>query len=397
MNSWILAAVLTVPAAPPEFSVSTQRNDLLTGRLTAISWKAGAELLTADGPKIAQGLIGIQRTRTRLPDFPHGPHLITAAGDRMAGILRGGDTKTLEFQPHHSAERWSVPLDTVAAVWLIAPPADTPLHPTKYSWLTGTPARDAIRYRNGDILRGTISGFSDNRVKFKPDDGPTRDIEFRDLAAIGFNPRFAKARKPQETYAQLVLENGSRLVVTDITLKEGELIVQPLCGSRMAIPLAQLVSLTVLQGPATYLADLKLRKAESRGFLGIAWPWAANQNVRGQPLRLMLGKEIYTFDLGIGTHPLTELTYDLAGQFQRFEAYVGLDPVSGPRGRAKVQILRDGKTVELPELADLTAGPAVFVQLDVRDVKELTLRIDYGPAGDVQADVNWGAARVIAK
>jgi hypothetical protein len=91
------------------------------------------------------------------------------------------------------------------------------------------------------------------------------------------------------------------------------------------------------------------------------------------------------------------LTYDLAGQYQRLEAFVGIDPVSGPRGRAKVHIQLDGKTAELPELAELTAGPAVFVQLDVRAVKELTIRVEFGPAGDVHADVNWGAARLIAK
>ncbi len=397
MTSWIFAATLALTASPPEFTVHTQGNAPLTGRLTALSLAAGVQLLTTEGPKLVRGLVGLQRSPTVLPALPQGPQLISAAGDRIAGTLRGGDAKTLRFRPHHNEETWSVPLDTVVAVWLVAPPSDTPLHPANYSWLTGTPPRDAIRYRNGDTLRGTISGFTDRSVKFKPDDGPTREVEFRDLAAIGFNPRFTKVRKPQAPYARLVLENGTRLAVVDVALQDHELVAKSLLGPLTTFPLANLVSLTVLQGPATYLAELKPKKATTQGFLGVRWPWMADQNVRGQPLRLMLGKEIHTFDHGIGTHPLTVLTYDLAGQYQRFEAFVGIDPVSGPRGRAKVHIQLDGTTAELPELAELTAGPAVFVQLDVRTVKELTIRVEYGPNGDVHADVNWGAARLIAK
>jgi hypothetical protein len=31
----------------------------------------------------------------------------------------------------------------------------------------------------------------------------------------------------------------------------------------------------------------------------------------------------------------------------------------------------------------------------VAGTKELTLMVDFGPAGDVQADVNWGMARLV--
>ena len=56
----------------------------------------------------------------------------------------------------------------------------------------------------------------------------------------------------------------------------------------------------------------------------------------------------------------------------------------------------DGKEVSLPDLKSLAAGSAVRVMVDVRDAKELTLVVDFGPTGDVQADVNWGEARFIA-
>ena len=74
---------------------------------------------------------------------------------------------------------------------------------------------------------------------------------------------------------------------------------------------------------------------------------------------------------------------------------VGLDPTTGRHGRADVRVLLDGKEVGRPELRSLAAGLAVPLRLDVAGVKELTLVIDFGPTGDVQADVNWGDARVI--
>jgi hypothetical protein len=102
-----------------------------------------------------------------------------------------------------------------------------------------------------------------------------------------------------------------------------------------------------------------------------------------------------TFDKGLGTHPKTVLTYDLAGKYSRFESHIGLDAATGKRGRADVRIKLGGKEVDLPDLKTLTAGQAVFVRVNVRGAKELTLIVDFGPTGDVQADVNWGEARLV--
>src|SRR5262249_22108073 len=164
-------------------------------------------------------------------------------------------------------------------------------------------------------------------------------------------------------------------------------------GAEIEVPLAKLVSLDVLQGPATYLSELKPKKAETVGFLGEGWPWLADRSVRGSSLRLLTKDGASTFDFGVGTHPKTVLTYDLAGKYTRFESFVGLDAATGKRGRADVRIKLDGKEIDLPELKTLAAGPAVFVRVDVRGAKELTLVVDFGPTGDVQADVNWADAR----
>ena len=166
-------------------------------------------------------------------------------------------------------------------------------------------------------------------------------------------------------------------------------------GGAVEIPLAELLSLDVLQGKAVYLSDLKPKRAEQAGFLGPAWPWAADRDARGGPLRLLTPAGESTFDKGLGTHPRTTLSYDLGGKFRRFEALVGLDPATGRHGRADVRVRLDGKGQDLPALRSLAAGVAVPLRIDVTGAKELALAIDFGPAGDVQADVNWGDARLV--
>ncbi|QJW99760.1 NPCBM/NEW2 domain-containing protein [Frigoriglobus tundricola] len=391
----VAAVLVSAPPALPAFTATGTGDEVPIGTIAAVSLSDGARIDTPNGPKDVRGLVSLRRTERPVPPLPGGAQLITASGDRIPGAVSGGDAKVIQFRPALADEDWAIALDTVAAVWLGSAPADTPSDPAKYPWLTGSPPRDVLLYRNGDAVRGALGGFTESGVKFTPDGGAAREVSLTDLAAVGFNPRFARARKPKGPYAHLVLTDGTRLDATELGLKDDALVAKMACGPLVAVPLSKVVALDVMQGPAVALSDLKPKKAEASGFLGDGWPWAADRTVRGRPLRLFTSAGETTADKGLGTHPKTVLTYDLGGKFTRFEALVGLDAATGKRGRASVRILLDGKEVDLPDLKALTAGPAVGVWADVRGAKELTLVVDFGPTGDVQADVNWGYARLI--
>jgi len=393
----VAAILISAPPARPTFTAVGTGDEGPTGTVAALSLSAGAQIDTPNGTKDVSGLVSLRRTDKPVPPLPGGAQLITAGGDRIPGSVSGGDAKVIQFRPALADEDWSIALDTVAAVWLGPAPADTPSDPAKYTWLTGNPPRDVLLYRNGDAVRGALGGFTETGVKFTPDGGAAREVALADLAAVGFNPRFARARKPKGPYAHLALTDGTRLDATELGIKDEALVAKMVCGPLVAVPLSKVVALDVMHGPAVALSDLKPKKAETAGFLGTGWPWAADRTVRGRPLRLLTADGETTADTGLGTHPKTVLTYDLGGKFARFEALVGLDAVTGKRGRASVRILLDGKEVPLPDLRALTAGPAVGVKVNVRGAKELTLVVDFGPTGDVQADVNWGNARLITE
>lgn len=392
----LAALAAAAPADPAAFAAVGAADESAVGTLTKLTADGSAEIATPEGKAAVRDLVTLRRAAVPLPPFPRGPVLITTTGDRIPGRLLGGDDQSLRFRPRFADAVWDVPLSAAAVLWLVKPPADTPPDPARYSWLPESRNRDILRFPNGDTASGTLDGFGpDSALRFKPDVGPARVIPLAEVSAVAFNPTLARSRKPKGSYARLVLRDGTRLAATGATADAETLKGKALFGPAVEIPVAEVVSLDVLRGKATYLVELKPKKVEQAGFLGTVWPWAANRTVRGTPLRLLTPAGEGTFDRGLGTHPRTLLSYDLGGKYRRFEALVGLDAASGRFGRAVVRILVDGKEQPLPQLLKLAAGPAVPVRIDVAGARELTLVVDFGPAGDVQADVDWADARFV--
>lgn len=401
----LLLALAPAPADAP-FAAAGAGDDRPAGKLVGLAPDLTATLATPKGQVEVADVISLRRVGRALPPFPTGPHLVTAAGDRVAGEVRGGNAQSLRFHPAAAGpgadDAWAVPLSAVAAVWLTDTPADTPPDPANYPWAEGNKNRDLLRSRTGDTTRGVLLGLGaeDGRptVRFRPDGGDPRTVPAGDVAAVAFNPLLAKTRRPKGPFVRVALADGSRLSLSNPSVAAGLLRGETLFGRKAEFPLAAVVALDVWQGKAAYLSDLKPAKAEQRGFVGAGWPWAADRTVHGTPLRLpppAAAADDSTFEKGLGTHPRTVLTYDLGGRYSRFEALVGLDPEFGDRGRAVVRVLVDGKEQDVPKLKALAAGPPVPVRVPLGGAKELRLEVDFGPTGGVRAAVNWADARLV--
>lgn len=388
--------VAAQPPTPPRFVAHTTDPTPVHGRLAAVGTGWPVTFAGPDRTVPAGNLVSLRREDRPLPPWPREPMIVLANGDRVRGEVTGGDTRVVRFvrtsRDDAEPKPWAVPLTALAAVWVTPPPADTPPSPTAYPWAATPRRRDAVLLRNGDVLRGTVEGFAADppavRVKAAGEPSAT-SLPLSGVSAIAFDPALSRVRKPKGAFARLVTVDGSRLSLATATADANTLEGTTTFGTKVELPLADVVALDVLLGKATYLSDLKPRKATAEGFNGLAWSWAADRTVKGNPLRL--GPQ--TFDKGLGTHPRTTLVYDLGGKYRRFEAVVGLDPVTGRRGAAEVRVLVDGRAAFS---AALTAGADPKpVAVDVSKTKELTLVVDYGPGGDVQDDVNWGDARLI--
>jgi hypothetical protein len=345
-------------------------------------------------------LLSLARADRPRPPFPTGPQLLLANGDRIPAKVTGADDLAVKITPapFEKEVSWRVPLSYIRVLWVDAPPGDTLADPARYAWLDPNRKKDVVLLRNGDVQTGDIERFTEGgqALRWKPAGKGSENIELTRLAAVAFNPTLVTSRKPKGPFARLVTASGARISLTAAESDGDRLAATTAFGARIALPLAEMIALDVMQGQAVYLSDLKPKRETNEGYGSLTWPALADRSVKGNPLRLLtkLGDE--TFDKGLGTHPKTTLVYDLGGKYRRFEALVGFDAASGRRGAVDVRVLVDGKEQPIAGLPKLAAvGGPVAVSFDVTKARELTLVVDFGPAGDVQADVNWADARLV--
>jgi hypothetical protein len=358
---------------------------------------------TANEPSLeipAGELVSLRQAALPRPGSPGEPMLMLHNGDRWPGSLAGGKGLALEWNlalGGGKQVKLPVALPAVKAIWF-TPPPDADDDAASFRWFDPARKQDGLLLRNGDVLKGTLTetAADGQSLRFQSaGEAEAKVFLIEQLSAVAFDPSLGRARVPKGLYAKAVLQNGARLTVVSITSDGKDWQGKAATGGEFVLPLAEVASLDVMQGKAAYLADLAPKAAKVEPFNMLAWNWQANRSVKGKPLRLTtpLGEECY--DRGLGTHPKTTLEFDLAGKYRRFEAVVGLDARTGKKGRAAVSVSVDGKPQAVAGLADLKAGLAVPVRIDVAKARTLVLVIDFGPGGDVQDDVNWGDARLV--
>jgi hypothetical protein len=371
------------------------------GTLARLAPDFAVTLVQPDGSIPAGELLALRRAELPQPGLPATAHVRLANGDviRVKDVTADGDSGITVSARLGSGkpQTFGIPLSALSVVWFTDPPADTPPDPAVYSWFDATKKQDALLLKNGDVVRGSVdklTGDDTGVIRFKQagEKSPT-SYPRSAVAALAFDPSLGRVRKPKGAYARVTTSDGSRVTASAVSADGKLLEATSLTGAKFALPLADVLAVDVLGGKATYLSDLKPKAVKEEGFGSVAWPWAADRSVKGNPLRLRtpLGEEV--FGKGLGVHPKTTLTYDLGGKYRRFEATVGLDAATGQRGAADVTILVDGKPTKLDGLT--FAGGVKPLSVDVSKAKELVLVVDFGTGGDVQDDVNLADARLV--
>ena len=161
-------------------------------------------------------------------------------------------------------------------------------------------------------------------------------------------------------------------------------------GLEVDVPLADVRRLKLRSDRVQFVSDLKPANQRVEGVLHAPWPIRADQNVLGNPLSIGGRK----FERGVGVHSRTELTYGIAGDFERFAATIGIDDAVRPLGSVVMQVKGDGRTLFD---SGLIAGndPPRDVLVDVAGVQSLTLLVDYGEGLDASDHADWGDARLL--
>jgi hypothetical protein len=393
----LLSLVVTIPPAS-QFVARQAAGPPITGAIDRINADLSVAFEGEAAAKIAAGeLISLRRKGRVLPPPPAGPHVVFANGDRLAGEVVAIENDKVRLKAKlgrdmtaANVQEMALPLSALAVIWFQAPPDDADEAVTRFAGERRR--RDVVLAKNGDTRSGTLREMKSTAGPLVlTEDGKEVRLDPAQLVAIAMNTELARTLRPRDAYARLTLANGGRLGVLAPESNLFDLSAKTLFGESLKVPLDQLVSLDVRQGKAVYLSDLKPKAYEHRPYLGVRWPYAMDHEVSGGAIRLGGGY----YDKGVGLHSESKLTFALDGRYRRFEALVGLDNRTGRGGRAIVRVLVDGaaKPIGEPELT--SASPPRLIEIDVTNARELTLAVDFGPAGDVGDHVDWAEARLV--
>src|SRR5207253_11457999 len=115
--------------------------------------------------------------------------------------------------------------------------------------------RDLVLLTNGDRIEGLVESWDETAKELKVHGQP--NIAPSKLAAIAFSTELDDSERMTKPYMKVVVAQGSRLSLTDVACDGNRLTGKTLFGVEVRIPIEEVVELTLLQGPAVYLSDLK--------------------------------------------------------------------------------------------------------------------------------------------
>jgi hypothetical protein len=381
--------------ASSPFILETGDREIVTGSLVALTEDWSVRLAGKDEASAAgKDVVALRRVGAVVPPIPVRNCVLLADGDAIPTTAIRYDGERFELAPQLGETKGLIVSPSqLTLVWLAVPDDQRRPDHLRRALAAGQRTRDRVLFRNGDSLEGTLTGMDAKTVRFEADKRKL-ELQLGKIAVIAMNTELTSRRKPKGPYARLVLSNGARFSLTSATV-DGEALSGKLSsGSRIRVKVRDIVTLSIVQGRAAYLSELKPSKIEQTPYLDATFPPVLDASAKGRDLRV--GGSSY--DKGLGMHGACRMTYELDRAYERFESLVGMDDATGREGRARLQVLVDGKAQKLELEGDLThrKGP-LPVRLNVSGAKTLTLVVDFGEHGDVQADVNWANARLIKK
>jgi hypothetical protein len=256
--------------------------------------------------------------------------------------------------------------------------------------------KDIVELKNRDQIMGTFVGWSKNNkgVLFLVD-GKEINLDVDRIARIRMNPELGARRPPTSAYYHMILQDGSRINLSEWTVQQNRLNGKMLFKTPIEIPFSEVIKIQTFQGKATYLSDLIPSSYEYTPYLEETYPWRADRNVLKHPLRLSGDFGISNYDKGLGLHSQSKLVYQLKREYGQLLGLAGLDAIDGKKGSAALKISRDGKPVLFEKRETLILEEkTTSLQIDLRDVKELSIEVLWGKGGFIGDVVNLADIRL---
>lgn len=161
-------------------------------------------------------------------------------------------------------------------------------------------------------------------------------------------------------------------------------------NSSVALDLSAIAAIRITSERVVYAEDLKLTAQKTTGILHRPWPPRFGENAAGGPI--VLGGK--TFERGLGVHSRTEIGLALDGVFDTFVATIGIDDSVRPRGSVVFRVTGDGR--DLYDSGTVTGKhDPIDIRVDVSNVQEVRLIVDFGDGLDLADHADWANARFL--
>jgi hypothetical protein len=284
----------------------------------------------------------------------------------------------------------NVPPDTLPApesgqrydIAYFAARGDNPPDVDSGATLTRVTRRGAYIYNelfDGDNLEGTLSPWAN-------------------LQGIVRAPQTHRAA--EELIGLFTLRDGSMLHGIIRAWGEGSVRIRHRVLDReFTLEESNILSVTMMNGRYIYLSDMEFgAPPEERPYYlpddfdyeTYMFRVRRDRAQGGGPIRI--GGRVYP--KGLGVHSISRLHFDLNRGYTRFMADIGLDDSAGELGSVEFKVYADGELVYESGVVRRTSGVR-SIDIDVLNVRRLTLVVTAADNADIQDRANWANAKVV--
>jgi hypothetical protein len=255
-----------------------------------------------------------------------------------------------------------------------------------------------------DYVEGVVGDVSADKIDFKLDGETTRAD--RTLAAGLFYFR-RDTNAPADPPCVLRGKSGLKAAIAEASIAGDTIRLKTTSGVEFTWPLDDLTLADFSAGKIAYLSDLE--PASQKWTPLVALPAAAaaygklrrDQSPFGGPLVLALPVDSSpsprtrdrVFEKGLALRSRAELTYRLPSGYRRLTALAGIDPHAAASGNVKLSIQGDGRDLFVKDVAGIE--PPATVDVDIANVRRLTIFVDYGRNLDQGDWLILGDARIV--
>ena len=210
-----------------------------------------------------------------------------------------------------------------------------------------------------------------------------------------FGVIFSRAKSAGKPVCNVQLASGDSLHAARISGTGDKLVVRTVSGVVVDLPVAQIGMLDFGLGKIQSLSGLEPRSVDFTPFFDNKFTQSLFRYRKDQSFsgKLTLGKT--EFDRGLWIHSKTVLTYRINSDYRRFRTMIGIDYAVAKDGKGHVYVTIKGDKKTLFEGHIRGTDVPRKLDLDVANVVNLVITVDYGDNDSTADHLVLGDARLI--